>query len=409
MVRVNSFLVNMRWLGLATAGLAIVLAASTSAHAQLAGQHVAQPFFDFPNWARWDTCRPRPLVWGFDPYPYYQACDPTHCGDCNNGPNSCPEPPAPFVAHRPNNWYATAEFAPLFFDPNHDIEVARFGATGPTLLTTSALDNDFDSGGKFTVGRTIGLNYRVEGTYLGAYSWSDEVSITDFSANGIPGGAGNIASFLSGFSGVTDLDDSSFLSVGNVSSLYGAEVNVRYWLDMPPGPFDFSFLVGGRYLNMDESFSFSTIADSPGLDVTNDLAVQTSNELYGLQIGVEMAWMVHPRFWLNIDLKGAMCNNRASQASTFGVTDGGVLDEFETDASEDVTAYIGDFAVVGCWQMTPSMVFRIGYQALFVNGLALGMDNAQTDNFLLRNGPGQLDDSGEVAYHGPVIGFTWAR
>jgi hypothetical protein len=59
--------------------------------------------------------------------------------------------------------------------------------------------------------------------------------------------------------------------------------------------------------------------------------------------------------------------------------------------------------------MTPNLVFNLGYQATFVQGVAIAYENLQTDNTLLRTGPGVLNDSGNLVYHGPVIGLMWVR
>ena len=65
--------------------------------------------------------------------------------------------------------------------------------------------------------------------------------------------------------------------------------------------------------------------------------------------------------------------------------------------------------MTGNWQMGPNWNLRLGYQAIFVNGVALGPQNFQTNNSLMRTGPGQLNDTGEVIYHGPVLGVMWTR
>jgi hypothetical protein len=59
--------------------------------------------------------------------------------------------------------------------------------------------------------------------------------------------------------------------------------------------------------------------------------------------------------------------------------------------------------------MTPTLSLRAGYQAMFVDGVAVGFENLQTDNIILQNGPGLLDDSGQIIYHGPILGLTWMR
>src|SRR5262245_17690525 len=48
--------------------LAALTFMSGQAHGQIAGLPISQPYFDFDWHARFDSCRWRPVYWGFDPY-----------------------------------------------------------------------------------------------------------------------------------------------------------------------------------------------------------------------------------------------------------------------------------------------------------------------------------------------------
>jgi hypothetical protein len=287
------------------------------------------------------------------------------------------------VAHRPSAWYVAADFLPLTYDPSQDLELARFAPAGPTALSTSDLDPEFDSGLRIVVGRTLWGCYQVEGAYQGSYSWRDDVAVAD---------AGNtLSSVLTGFGA----DGNAFAETSLSSSMQTAELNVRTWLDVAPGPFDVSLLLGARYMNINEDFTFGT---SPAL--ANNVLIQADNDLWGVQLGIDMKWLVHPRAYIDFDAKGAICHNDASQSTTFNAVASG--------ASGERTAFVGDFVLTANWQMTPSWSIRAGYQALFVTGVALGPENLRTNAALLPGG-GELDDRGEVVYHGPVLGIMWAR
>lgn len=384
----------------------VALALPSVASAQLYGRNIAQPYFDFPPWARFSDCRPMPLAWGFDPYAPYHSCDgaeacvPDHCGKGR------------FVAHRPNAWYATADYVPLTFDTSRDIEFARLGPAGPTALSTSDLDMEFDSGGEFTVGRTIGDCWRIEGTYLGAYSWDDIAFVQDSSANAL-GGTGNLSSLLSEFAlpPVAGLDFNNFVSVQSFTSLTSGEVNLRYWVNMPPGPVDVSLLVGARYLNFEDRILFRSEADAPAPGgAINQVRTRTANELYGLQLGIEGAILVTTHAWFDLDLKGAICQNTASQDTEYlNIDENALATIFPTGREQERTSFLGDISLMFNVQCTPSTVFRVGYQATFLTGMAIAAENIETNNVLLRGGPGRLDDTGELVYHGPAIGLTWAR
>ncbi len=362
---------------LAASLLAALFAAAGQASGQIAGRAIAQPYFDHDWHARFDNCRWQPVYWGFDPYATWgEECQEEETGTCRYG----------FVAHRPNDWYVAVDFVPLTYDPNHDVELARFDTDGPAALSTSDLDPEFDSGMRITIGRTLWGCYQVEGVYQGNYSWDDFVPVAR------PAGTGDFSNLLNGFTAATG----TFASTTLFSEMQTAEVNFRAWLDLPPGPFDVELLVGARYMNINEDFQFHI--EPPAADVL----VQTNNDLWGVQLGIDLKWLVHPRCYIDFDAKAAICHNNASLTTVFNAANGA--------ATGDRTAFVGDLLLTANWQMTPSWSIRAGYQALFVNGVAIGPDNLASNAALLAGGrPVQLDDRGEVVYHGPVLGVMWAR
>jgi hypothetical protein len=341
---------------LAILQVGILAVTSAAAWGQLDGRPIAQPCFDFPNWARYSGCRPDPLPWGYDVFPDYGPID----GQCGSPYSVACE--VPFVAHRPSDWYAIAEFAPLTLDYHDDFDPAVLGLGAAPALDTGDLRPEFDAGGKFTVGRRIFDCYRLEGTYLGAYDWSDTVIDAD---------TGDTFAFE--------------------SELQSGEINLRYWAAMPPGPFDFSYSIGGRYIRIAEQFTFD-----PGA-----LTVNTENDMWGVQVGLQAQCLKTTRWWLDVDLKGGMYNNAALVATDLGGVGG--------FGERDRTAWVGDLSMALNWQATPNIAFRIGYQGLFMSGLALAPQNAVANADLIGTGGARLDDSGEVTYHGPTIGVVWIR
>ena len=389
---------------IAGAVLAVSVFAPATAWGQLYGRPVAQPYFDFPTWARFSDCRPMPLAWGYDPFPGYGAVD---CASPSPVPIvACP---GNFVAHRPSSWYASADFAPLKLDHQLDVEIARLGPDGPTVLDTGELQREFDAGGQFTFGRRIFDCYRIEGTYIGLHDYEEAAIATN--NDPIGGGAvGNLSTLLSGFADpvIPGFDNVSRVSIALDSTFQSAEVNLRYWADMPPGPFDVSYLVGGRYIRIREQFNLATESALPVLDggTLNDAQVNTENDLVGLQIGIQGACLISARWWFDFDLKGGIYNNSTNQATSFITTGEG---EVLTGAEDETTAFVGDISLVANWQMTPNLQFRIGYHAIFIDGVAIASENLAANTDLLVTGPGRLDDQGEIAYHGPLIGLTWMR
>ncbi len=400
--------------------LLLALAASPLARAQntqpvwypplsLYGHPVAQPYFDFPNWARYSHCRPAPLAWGYDPFPDYGSHD---CVGHDVPTINCP---GDFVAHRPRIWYASADLSPLQraypdtafvrqFVPlspgvnlNADADFTDPGEVPPTppfftdpIFGTGNLEPAFDAGGKFTVGAHVLDCFRIEGTYTGSYFWQTSAAINDPD--------GNLATVFSGFDlppdGVTFAGATDVTLFGE-TRLHSAEVNVRYWVDMPPGPFDVSILVGGRFMQIDDAFRLVVTNGT-----TDDIQAEAENTLWGVQVGIAGDWLVHPRFWINTDLKIGIYDNQSS------------LNYVASGAAPIVgegnnTAFVGDIAIVGHWQMTPWLAFNLGYQFLIVDGIANGFDNVEVPPFNAGLDPTatRYDQTGQITFHGPTIGL----
>jgi hypothetical protein len=384
---------------IAAALLLVGLLATTPAYAQLYGRSVSRPFFDFDTQARFMNCRPGPYIWGFDPY----LAD-GDCGEpCRSG----------IIVHRPSSWYALIDFAPLTFDANGTIPLASVNPAGRPLFTTNDLEPEFDAGARVTIGYTLaGGCYQVEGSYLGVYDWQDFVTIANSTANS-QGGVGNLSSAFSNFNipRVAGLDLNNRIGIADINSFKSAELNFRGWLNMPPGPFDVQLLVGARYMKSAEQFDYNAFSDRPLPQGSQNLAsVLTRNDMYGVQIGIDMDFMINARCYVDWETKGGMLENFASQSTSYtNINSAGTTSVFNTGASQHRTAFFGDVSVVANWQLAPNWNLRLGYQAIFLTGVALGPQNFQTNNALLRTGPGQLDDTGEAVYHGPVLGVQWTR
>ncbi|HMC11931.1 MAG TPA: hypothetical protein VKH44_11600 [Pirellulaceae bacterium] len=391
---------SRRWLAvLLTLALAAPAAAQSTQPVwwppmSLYGRPVAQPYFEFPTWARYSYCRPAPLAWGYDPFPNYGPCDNAPGGPSINCPGN-------FVAHRPSGWYFSSNFAPTTVDFQNTRALAELGTNGPVVLSTSDLQPNFDAGTHVTIGRRIFDCYRLEATYWGSFQWKDYAAVAD---NTGVGGTGTLSTLLSGGFGnaaVAALDNNTFVSAESRTKMNNGELNLLYWIDMPPGGLDVSLLVGGRYLDVRDQFNLGSI--NPVQE--NRLQVNTINEMWFIQTGIATDWLIATRMWINGTLKGGLANNHATLANNYTTTAAGVTTVNPTTATQNRTAGLLDLSLVANFQVTPWLVGRIGYQALFVSGVAVATDNIQTNNVLLTNGPAQVDARSNAIFHGPLIGI----
>lgn len=340
-------------------------------HAQLAGRAIAQPYFDHPSSARFENCRPQPSMWQCDPEDDCQD----YCGNSQ--------------AHRPSGWYGIAEFAPMLYDARDDIPLMKQGAgvASPDRLHTANLIKQFDPGGKFTIGRTLNCCYRVEGTYMGNYGWSNTLSVVDT----------GLSSALDNFATANFTSGSESLA----TYLQSGEINVRGWIDMPQGPFDVSLLLGGRYIHMNEDFVFNASSTVPA--ATFEAITSTKNSMGGPQIGIDFQTMVHRSFYFDFDAKAALLFGNSSKSTTYTVAGGLGPGNITQAIDGSRTGFLVDLSLTGNYQMTRNVTIRGGYQALFLDGVALGKDNWQPTS------PTPQLNTGGTIYHGPTLGVIWAR
>jgi hypothetical protein len=109
-------------------------------------------------------------------------------------------------------------------------------------------------------------------------------------------------------------------------------------------------------------------------------------------------------------MKGAIAQNSAEQTTDYRHADNfGAVTQVFGHQSDRGTAWVGDIALTVAYRWTPCLTTRFGYQAIWVEGLALANENFQRDVNVLTLGPAQLDHRGSVVYHGPTIGveLSW--
>ena len=149
------------------------------------------------------------------------------------------------------------------------------------------------------------------------------------------------------------------------------------------------------------------IARSAGLaqlPQEQDLAVRAAHALRrrcGTHIGVDIA--IEKRIPAGAGLGGG-----SSDAATVLVA----LNElWELGLAVDELAAIGlavgaDVQASVVWKFTPMIVGRVGYQCIFIDGLALGSDNFSRNAPLLSTGHTEIENTGQLTLHGPFAGLT---
>lgn len=325
--------------------------------------------------------------------PAASLCD----DDCFFYPPRCP-------------FYFQADAVMFRRDVHGATDAATLNSTDNLVLSTRDLDMPFNAGPRFLVGHTFEDSpYQVEFSYFWLSDLNEAVAVRDNTPNDV-GTLGNLFSPFTGF-GATPaegLDYNNLVSIREFSFMHNMELNLRRQLPMPPGILSTSFLIGARFMGIREQFSYFSQSDAPLPGTTNDVRVRTRNELYGFQIGGLFEFNVDRLWWINTELKGAICNNAAGQQTLYTQAIGGVPAEFTSTRSKDGTSFIGDIALTLVCRPTAHLTTRLGYQAIWVTGAAIAAKNLNTDAEILRLGPAQINQRGNVVYHGPHAGIEIA-
>jgi hypothetical protein len=327
------------------------------------------------------------------------------------GPDGCPKPEIYYVSPR-GRWYVMAEGIALKRDASDERIFATIGDPDTVALSTSNQRFEFEGGLKALVGHQLNDYYAIEASYFGLMTWDAQAAVRDVSVNGL-GTTGNLFSPFSNFgdsAGIAGLDFNTLASIRTVSSLDNFEVNVRQRIDTVPEPFQASVLYGVRYMNIRERFEYRTQSFSPAVaGAENAVNVHTGNDAIGFQIGGALEARIEPRGWINFEVKGAILHNSADQASdyTFGPL-AGPQTTINGARDEDRTAFVGDVSLSFMYQFSRRLVGRIGYQSIWVDGVALASENFESNVNLLTLGPPQLVHDGGLVYHGPFAGLLYS-
>ncbi len=326
-------------------------------------------------------------------------------------PDSCPSPRPIYESPR-RRIYGLADGIALKRSQSGTQDFAMFGSPGPIVLSTQDLEFEYQGGVRGLVGMQMSEMFAVEGSYFGILQWDESQAIRDTRVNSL-GTAGNLFSPFSNFGvpRMVGFDYNTTVSIRVESSLENAELNLRQVLDTAPSLMQATVLYGFRYINIDEKFEYrsqSFAPAPPGSSVAVD--VNTGNRMFGFQLGTMLEFNVDRRCWLNGEFKAGIFHNTADQNTNF--TTGPLAGPPTTlpgGARSEVTTFMLDGSASVMYQFSRSCVVRAGYQAVWLDGVALATENFSQNATLLGLGPTQLAKDGSIVYFGPFAGLmmTW--
>ena len=257
----------------------------------------------------------------------------------------------------------------------------------------------------------VGVGSNLEVVYFGLNDWNNSATASSPTAS--------LFSFLSNFgvlpAGGFDDSDRSLLHTLNYSStLNNGEINFRRRWSEPSGFFQGSILSGVRYLDIDESASFTARGLNNNGAANNgprflDYTVATQNSLVGFQVGGDLWYNLIPGVKLGVEGKAGVYNNRAHQNTA--ITANSLPNAVTEEVLSNQIAYITQISPQVYYRLNHSWAFRSSYQVMFIDNLALATDNFNSTpqlNGNLGRTPSINSDS-NIALQGFTLGaeYTW--
>ncbi len=184
---------------------------------------------------------------------------------------------------------------------------------------------------------------------------------------------------------------------GYNSRLYNTEVNLRHrsgsagWL---------TTLAGFRWIELSEQFD--TVFATGG--TTPSFSIDTNNHLYGLQVGALANLHNAGPWFVDGSIKAGVFGNSASQTTREDFTSAGGTTTLATARGSNC-AFAGDLTIALGRQLTDRLAARIGYMALWIEGVALAPE--QLDNSDPSNNIATLDHTGGLFLHGAFAGLEY--
>ena len=242
------------------------------------------------------------------------------------------------------------------------------------LLTTDALDFDYEWGPRLVLGRWLDECRRVEVLYYGLQHSRTDASLDSTAEEGFPP---NLRTpFDTNYA--SDFDGANHVDVNYVSELHNVEAN--YFCDrgclLTP-------LIGFRYVNLNEQFNLWSTDTHDGIDETGLYRIDTDNSLVGGQIGAALNRQFSDQFCWNFSVKaGAFANFAHEHTWMFDHDDHSLITTRNGEDDGTAFAFVGEIELGVVYQLTQCMAVSAGYQVTWVEGVALAPNNSTSIQIL---------------------------
>jgi hypothetical protein len=273
-------------------------------------------------------------------------------------------------------WTASAEAMIMSRSGGKTSTLLLNHTTGGEIFNAKNFDFPWAVGPRVSiVGEDILFGCDLEASYFGIDGWSAAKSFT-INNDG--------ALFMVYSHPLSVLDPGDTVNYYYVSRLHSMEVNARHMIWERVGVF-----AGFRYLELHEVFSST---------VNNVLYYENNvdNHLYGGQIGMNFAFVNTCRCSIEGVMKAGIYGNNCDITAK-------VIDQTRLGDRTDHTAATAEIGLTGIFQVTERLSARLGYQVMWLDGIAIAGDQVENLN---RTNPKPFM-GGTLLYHGASAGFEF--
>jgi len=273
-------------------------------------------------------------------------------------------------------WTAQADMIVMERRGAPDVELMRLTRTREGLANAQGYDFGLKAGPRLSLSRHIDCGKDLELVYFAIDGWWDSQTRADSSGVRFDGPGFTVDAF------------NIPMQFNYTSKLYNAEANL--WLARGER---LRLMAGFRWLELRESLIGRNIGGWDPFWSNN-----TDNHIYGLQIGADArVWDKGGPFYITTVLKAGIYTNHAEQ---FGVSP---VIGLPVNAEVNHGAFEGEVGVIGVYQYSCHLALRLGYQLMWLQGVALAPGQLHVSDTVA--GVGTVDTNGAVFYHGALAGL----
>jgi len=303
-------------------------------------------------------------------------------------------------------------------DVGRNVAITSQELNGTIVLQTADFDFNDAPSFRFSGALQIGPGGNVEFTYFGLFHFQDSRFVRRSGEN-------DLFSVFSQFGqvpnqGFAETDQSDYQQIDYTSTFDSFEINYRQRWMAPNCRYQGSWLCGVRHFILDEKFRYFTSSSLAGINgdpldpAQARFDTDVTNQMTGFQVGGDMWICVLPGLRLGGEVKVGVYGNHMNVNTIAGVNYGNIPTFREEQQVNDVS-FLGQADLTATYRINYQWTARLGYQFLFVDGVALATENFNTSPpALLSPTPTTtrvpfINDNGNVFYHGFYAGleFMW--